>query len=192
MYSRAKAYNGTGNADDLHNKCVTIVSVFPAITDCLEYDEVKLLCTLCSSAGSTNRYWNGTTCATIPLANCVSYDATSNICITCDANTYLTNQHCCAENKFYSLTGNACLANVPTLCARVNSAGTCTKCITSTTHYLNVNNVCCPEGKMGDTCVTGTVTNCLEYSATNICSKCSSTYTPIIKSGGVSICYTIG
>ena len=105
MYSRAKVFSGTGIADDF--KCVTIVSVFPAITDCLEYDEVKQLCSLCSSTGS-NRYWNGTTCVNIPITNCLSYDASNSICKTCDGTTYLTNQHCCADNSFYSLTGNAC------------------------------------------------------------------------------------
>ena len=75
-------------------------------------------------------------------------------CKECSAAHYLSNNHCCADNKYWNITSKSC-EDTGNDCAHIDKEK-CIKCKSDATHYIT-NGMCCLFDKYfnGTSCVAG-------------------------------------
>lgn len=85
----------------------------------------------CCPLGEYFTFSSGTAeCVTLDSVNdnCSEYNNSTNLCMVCDANFYLTSGFCCAEGELYNSVTSACEAITATNCARSDGDDVCKQC----------------------------------------------------------------
>ena len=145
------------NNNQPQNSCLPFISV----ANCLTYNQnsASLNANSLTCSGCSTQYYlvvasNICNPRTLNFTLCLTYSSTSDVCATCVAGYFITNN---------GLKCTAFPTGIPN-CAVYSAETTCASCISG--YYLSV-----------DTCLLSTViNNCVTYSSNYTCSACSTVY----------------